>query len=156
VLRVFRSDLGLTLAQPVLSNAGWDRGVQPLLNGVRTPSVAGPGLERSERRVETDQSNACRAGGSNGGCAQLDERLRLGYAVAQLPAHAFAYPITCPLTYSIAYGVPDKATGLTHHHGLADQRRDLSNERRDLSNERRQCRGHVASVAASDGCGARR
>jgi hypothetical protein len=52
VLRVFRSDLGVTLAQPVLSNAGWDRGVQPLLNGVRTPSVAGPGLERSERGLK--------------------------------------------------------------------------------------------------------
>ncbi len=52
MLLVIRSDLDVTLAQPVLSNAGWDRGVQPLLNGVRTPSVAGPGLERSERGLK--------------------------------------------------------------------------------------------------------
>lgn len=90
------------------------------------PSVAGPGMERRERRVDTDQSNNSRVGGSNGGCAELDECVRLGYSVTQPPIHEFAHPLTYsiprPLTYSIAYAVPDKATGHTHDHDLADQR----------------------------------
>lgn len=83
-------------------------------------------MDRRETRVGTHQSNNSRAGGGNGGCAELDDCVRLGYAVPQSPTRSFAYPLTYsiahPLSYSIAYGVADKATGLTHDHHLANQR----------------------------------